>query len=174
MSTTAAHRRRTRATSKSNGRPAEIRVAIYTRKSTEKGLDQEFSTLDNQREAGEAYVRSQAVHGWIAIPERYDDGGFSGGTTKRPASSAARPPSARIGSKPDFSREELHQGRAYFRRHRPREYAPCGPGRARHHPNSGPRAARTAAAHGRITRNVGTRTGLALDLDGAAVRAHDP
>lgn len=63
----------------------EIRCAIYTRKSTEEGLEKEFNTLDAQREAGEAYISSQKAEGWICLPDRYDDGGFSGGTLDRPA-----------------------------------------------------------------------------------------
>ncbi|MEL7218130.1 MAG: recombinase family protein, partial [Pseudomonadota bacterium] len=62
-----------------------IRCAIYTRKSSEEGLEQEFNSLDAQREAGEAYVKSQAHEGWKAIPTLYDDGGFSGGSMERPA-----------------------------------------------------------------------------------------
>jgi len=60
------------------------RCAIYTRKSTEEGLEQDFNSLDAQREAGEAYILSQAGEGWVALPRIYDDGGFSGGTMKRP------------------------------------------------------------------------------------------
>jgi Resolvase, N terminal domain len=56
-----------------------------TRVSTEYGLDQEFNSLDAQREAAEAYVRSQAHDGWTLIRTRYDDGGYSGGSTERPA-----------------------------------------------------------------------------------------
>lgn len=62
-----------------------IRCAIYTRKSTEEGLDQEYNTLDAQRDAGEAYVASQKHEGWVALRTRYDDGGFSGGNLERPA-----------------------------------------------------------------------------------------
>lgn len=62
-----------------------IRCAIYTRKSTEEGLDQQFNSLDAQREACAAYVRSQAGEGWKPVSTRYDDGGFSGGTMERPA-----------------------------------------------------------------------------------------
>lgn len=61
------------------------RCAIYTRKSVDDGLDQEFNSLDAQREAGEAYITSQKANGWVCLPERYDDGGFSGGNTSRPA-----------------------------------------------------------------------------------------
>ena len=62
-----------------------IRCAVYTRKSTEEGLDKEFNSLDAQRESAEAYILSQKHEGWIVLPERYDDGGFSGGTSDRPA-----------------------------------------------------------------------------------------
>ncbi|MBP3954875.1 recombinase family protein [Gemmata sp. G18] len=61
-----------------------VRCAIYTRKSTEEGLEQEFNSLDAQREAGEAFVRSQAGEGWALVPEKYDDGGYTGGNTDRP------------------------------------------------------------------------------------------
>ena len=62
-----------------------IRCAIYTRKSTEEGLDQDFNTLDAQRESAEAFIKSQKHDGWTVIPEMYDDGGFSGGNLERPA-----------------------------------------------------------------------------------------
>lgn len=62
-----------------------IRCAIYTRKSTEEGLEQEFNSLDAQREAGEAYIMSQRHEGWTVVTQRYDDGGFSGGNMDRPA-----------------------------------------------------------------------------------------
>jgi site-specific DNA recombinase len=65
--------------------PRLVRCAIYTRKSTEEGLKQEFNTLDAQREAGEAYIKSQTHEGWICLPERYDDGGFTGANLERPA-----------------------------------------------------------------------------------------
>jgi site-specific DNA recombinase len=58
---------------------------VYTRKSTEEGLEQEFNSLDAQREACEAYVSSQRAEGWLLVPDRYDDGGFSGATLERPA-----------------------------------------------------------------------------------------
>ncbi len=61
------------------------RCAVYTRKSVEDGLEQEFNSLDAQREAGENYIASQKANGWVCLPERYDDGGFSGGNTDRPA-----------------------------------------------------------------------------------------
>src|SRR5271156_266240 len=62
-----------------------IRCAVYTRKSTEEGLEKEFNTLDAQREAGEAFIKSQAAEGWVCLPDRYDDGGFSGANLDRPA-----------------------------------------------------------------------------------------
>jgi site-specific DNA recombinase len=62
-----------------------VRCAVYTRKSTEEGLDQEFNSLDAQRESGEAYVASMKHEGWELIPDRYDDGGFTGGNVERPA-----------------------------------------------------------------------------------------
>src|SRR5580693_3623385 len=64
---------------------AKIRCAIYTRKSTEEGLDQDFNTLQAQREAAEAYIRSQHLSGWVALPDRYNDGGFTGANLERPA-----------------------------------------------------------------------------------------
>ena len=62
-----------------------VRCAIYTRKSTEEGLEQEFNSLDAQKEACAAYVTSQRHEGWVLVPGDYDDGGFSGGTLERPA-----------------------------------------------------------------------------------------
>jgi len=62
-----------------------IRCAIYTRKSTDEGLDKDFNSLDNQREAAENYVRSQQGEGWEILADRYDDGGFTGGNMDRPA-----------------------------------------------------------------------------------------
>jgi DNA invertase Pin-like site-specific DNA recombinase len=61
------------------------RCAIYTRKSTEEGLEQDFNSLHAQREACEAFIRSQRHEGWQVLPEAYDDGGYSGGTMERPA-----------------------------------------------------------------------------------------
>lgn len=61
-----------------------IRCAIYTRKSTEEGLDMDYNTLDAQREAGEKYIEAMRHEGWRVIPEHYDDGGFSGGNMDRP------------------------------------------------------------------------------------------
>jgi site-specific DNA recombinase len=65
--------------------PQKLRCAVYTRKSSEEGLEMEFNSLDAQREACEAYVASQRAEGWILVPDHYDDGGFSGGTLERPA-----------------------------------------------------------------------------------------
>jgi site-specific DNA recombinase len=62
-----------------------VRCAIYTRKSTEEGLQQEFNSLDAQRESAEAFLRSQVNEGWTCLPTRYDDGGFTGGNMERPA-----------------------------------------------------------------------------------------
>ena len=73
-----------------NVKPADIekktiRCAIYTRKSTEEGLEQEFNSLHAQRESAEAFIASQKNEGWVCLPDQYDDGGFSGGTIERPA-----------------------------------------------------------------------------------------
>lgn len=65
--------------------PPRLRCAIYTRKSTEEGLDQAFNSLDAQREACAAYILSQRHEGWQLVPELYDDGGFTGGNMERPA-----------------------------------------------------------------------------------------
>jgi site-specific DNA recombinase len=61
------------------------RCAIYTRKSTEEGLEQDFNSLDAQREACAAFIQSQKHEGWTVLPTQYDDGGYSGGTLERPA-----------------------------------------------------------------------------------------
>ncbi|WP_353072409.1 recombinase family protein [Tunturiibacter gelidoferens] len=63
---------------------SQIRCAIYTRKSSEEGLEQSFNSLHAQREACEAYVLSQRHEGWQLLSTQYDDGGFSGGNTERP------------------------------------------------------------------------------------------
>jgi len=68
-----------------NGSTKPVRCAIYTRVSTEHGLEQDFNSLDAQHDAAQAYIRSQAHAGWILIRPRYDDGGYSGGSTERPA-----------------------------------------------------------------------------------------
>jgi site-specific DNA recombinase len=61
------------------------RCAIYTRKSNDEGLEQAYNSLDAQRESAENYIKSQKENGWIALPEHYDDGGFTGGNMDRPA-----------------------------------------------------------------------------------------
>ena len=63
----------------------KLRCAVYTRKSSEEGLDMEFNSLDAQREACQAYIASQRGEGWLLVDDRYDDGGVSGGTLDRPA-----------------------------------------------------------------------------------------
>ncbi len=63
----------------------KLRCAIYTRKSSDEGLEQDFNSLDAQREACEAYIISQKHEGWTCLPDQYDDGGISGGTLERPA-----------------------------------------------------------------------------------------
>src|SRR6202790_4063478 len=66
-------------------RSGTIRCAIYTRKSSEEGLEQEFNSLQAQREACEAFIKSQRHEGWVCLPDGYDDGGLSGATMDRPA-----------------------------------------------------------------------------------------
>ena len=66
-------------------RTGTVRCAIYTRKSSEEGLEQEFNSLQAQREACEAFIDSQRHEGWVCRPTAYDDGGFSGATMARPA-----------------------------------------------------------------------------------------
>jgi len=70
---------------KQGERKIVLRCAVYTRVSTDSGLEQDFNSLDNQREASDAYIKSQAHEGWKLVRERYDDGGFSGGSMERPA-----------------------------------------------------------------------------------------
>ena len=71
--------------SNGSGPGKTIRCAIYTRKSTEEGLQQEFNSLDAQREASEAFVASQKHEGWLVVTEHFDDGGYTGGNMDRPA-----------------------------------------------------------------------------------------
>src|SRR5277367_242914 len=68
-----------------NGIPKPIRCAIYARKSTEEGLNQDFNSLDAQRDAAEAYIRSQNGEGWVPVPVQYDHGGYTGANIERPA-----------------------------------------------------------------------------------------
>src|SRR5258707_13886212 len=72
---------------KANGmrRSGTTRCAIYTRKSSEEGLEQEFNSLQAQREACEAFIKSQRHEGWVCLSDGYDDGGLSGATMERPA-----------------------------------------------------------------------------------------
>ncbi len=65
--------------------PKRLRCAVYTRKSTEEGLDAEYTSIDAQRDAGAACIASRRAEGWIPVVDDYDDGGFSGGTLQRPA-----------------------------------------------------------------------------------------
>src|SRR5215831_9821593 len=66
-------------------KPPPLACAIYTRKSSEEGLEQSFNSLDAQREACAAFILSQKAQGWYALPHSYDDGGYSGANVKRPA-----------------------------------------------------------------------------------------
>src|SRR5450755_3430530 len=68
-----------------SARSGPVHCAIYTRKSTDEGLDQAFNSLDAQRESAEDFIRSQRQDGWVALPAHYDDGGFTGANTDRPA-----------------------------------------------------------------------------------------
>ena len=68
----------------SRDQKAALHCAIYTRKSSEEGLEQSFNSLDAQREACAAFIASQRHEGWRAMPTRYDDGGYSGGSLERP------------------------------------------------------------------------------------------
>ena len=65
--------------------PKPLRCAIYTRQSVQDGLESDFSTLDAQRESALAYISSQRAAGWVALPDRYDDAGYTGANTDRPA-----------------------------------------------------------------------------------------
>src|SRR4029078_3982180 len=78
---------RCRMTRKQPDKPSlqKLRCAVYTRKSSEEGLEMEFNSLEAPRESCEAYVASHRAEGWLLVPDRYDDGGFSGGTLDRPA-----------------------------------------------------------------------------------------
>jgi site-specific DNA recombinase len=78
-------RARSRRPAVSTDKKTSVRCAIYTRVSTDDGLDQDFNSLDAQREAAEAYVASQKSEGWTCLPDHFDDGGFSGGSMDRPA-----------------------------------------------------------------------------------------
>jgi len=84
MTTTSAHRRAPRLPPPP-GAPTTVRVALYTRKSSEKGMEQAFNSIDAQRQMLEQYVTRHSEQGWVALAARYDDGGFTGGNTNRPA-----------------------------------------------------------------------------------------
>src|SRR6516162_8657029 len=75
----------TRPATNGTRRKGTVRCAVYTRKSSEEGLEQEFNSLQAQREACEAFITSQRHEGWVCLPKAYDDGGFSGATIDRPA-----------------------------------------------------------------------------------------
>ena len=77
-------------------RKPSIRCAIYTRKSSEEGLEQSFNSLDAQREACGAYIESQRHEGWRAVGTHYDDGGYSGGSMELPALIRASLPNSKI------------------------------------------------------------------------------
>ena len=81
----------------------KIRSAIYTRKSAEEGLEQEFNSLDAQREACAAYVASHKAEGWVLLPTVYEDAGLSGGTLERPACSACSTTSMPVSSSRSWS-----------------------------------------------------------------------
>src|SRR6202521_6345935 len=74
----------TRPATNGTRRNGTVRCAIYTRKSSEEGLEQQFNSLQAQREACEAFINSQRHEGWVCLPKAYDDGGFSGATMDRP------------------------------------------------------------------------------------------
>jgi site-specific DNA recombinase len=78
-------KRDTKQVSAASAATRKLRCAVYTRKSSEEGLDMEFNSLDAQREACEAFIASQRAEGWVLVHDRYDDGGISGGTLERPA-----------------------------------------------------------------------------------------
>ena len=81
----------------------KLRCAVYTRKSSEEGLEQEFNSLDAQREACEAYIASQKAEGWLLVPDRYDDGGFSGGNAGAPCAASGCSPTSRPGGSTSWS-----------------------------------------------------------------------
>jgi len=92
-------------------RNGTVRCAIYTRKSSEEGLEQEFNSLQAQREACEAFINSQRHEGWVCLRAAYDDGGFSGATMERPALQQLL--------------ADLTAGRVVGVRNQRREHAPC-------------------------------------------------
>ena len=85
-----------------------VRCAIYTRVSTDHGLDQEFNSLDAQYDAASAYIKSQAHAGWTLIRSRYDDGGYSGGSTESSMTAATF---LGLGLGDDFDKKDILNGR---------------------------------------------------------------
>src|SRR5690242_2453908 len=85
MATSSKAQALTKASSNGSGGAKAVRCAIYTRKSTDEGLQQEFNSLDAQREASEAFIVSQRHEGWQVITDHFDDGGYTGGNMDRPA-----------------------------------------------------------------------------------------
>ena len=83
--------------------PKRLRCAVYTRKSTDEGLDAEYTSIDAQRDAGAAFIASRRMEGWIPVAGDYDDGGFSGGTLLRPAFNASWKTSAQARSTSSWS-----------------------------------------------------------------------
>jgi len=96
------------ATSNGTTAPKPVRCAIYTRKSTEEGLNQEFNSLDAQREAAEAYILSQKHDGWTLVPTQYSDGGYTGANIERPG---VKQTAADIRSRQDRLRSRLQVDR---------------------------------------------------------------
>jgi hypothetical protein len=90
----------TKSDTNSPRRIERVRCAIYTRKSSEEGLDQEFNSLQAQREACEAFINSQRHEGWVCLPQAYDDGGFPARRWIGPRYSGCSPISPRVGSTP--------------------------------------------------------------------------
>lgn len=99
-----------------DGTPSKICCAIYSRKSTDEGLEQEFSSLNAQREACAAYIVSQRHEGWIALPDIYDDGGYSGGNMERPGLKAllAQVAAKRVDVIVVYKVDRLTRSLAYF------------------------------------------------------------
>ena len=110
--------------------PAKVkkrRCAVYTRKSTDEGLDQAFNSLDAQREACGAFVASQRAEGWVLVRDRYDDGGFSGGTLERPALRRLRTAAGSAGeaAAPCFCRRLMRRPARSSGRRRPSRSSGC-------------------------------------------------
>ena len=93
-----------RSASSGTRRNARVRYAVYTRKSSEEGLEQEFNLLQAQREACEAFINSQRHEGWVCLPAACDDGGFSGGQWIGRLCNGCSPISPRVGSRSSSTR----------------------------------------------------------------------